>query len=81
MNEVIKHLYDNKLELYNESKYPELLTNGTNELTHKTVIEFCKEFNFNYEYVIVGKGAIYDTEDKNYIYDTLINKEDFTLFI
>ncbi len=85
--EIAKRITDRIAEL---SKY-EIDVNGKDileriqvslrkmDFTHKDIIEFCIATNTNYRYIMIGEYPICDTDDKNLLYEKLIEKSDYTL--
>ena len=78
MKEALKELDDEKKELYYNSSYPFMIEQESS-ITHKDVISFCQLLNISYKYIMLGNIPIYDVDDTNRIYETLIEKGDFTI--
>lgn len=55
------------------------LRNMDFDFTHKDIIEFCIATNTNYRYIMIGEYPICDTDNKNLLYEKLIEKSDYTL--
>lgn len=49
------------------------------DFTHKDIIEFCIATNTSYRYIMIGEYPICDTDNKNLLYEKLIDKSDYTL--
>ncbi len=49
------------------------------DFTHKDIIEFCIATNTNYRYILIGEYPICDSDNKNLLYEKLIEKSDYTL--
>jgi len=78
MKSVLKELSDEKKELYNNSPYP-VIVEQKKSITHKDVIEFCLLLNVSYKYIMIGIGSIIDIDEKNHLYESLIEKCDYTI--
>ena len=49
------------------------------DFTHKDIIDFCIATNTSYRYIMIGEYPICDTDNKNLLYEKLIDKSDYTL--
>lgn len=78
----ISDLSEEYRSLYDNSNLPfqfNEIADKESALTHGFVIAFCLLTNTSYEYIVIGKMPICDSDEKNKLYKRLIEKNDFTI--
>ena len=76
----ITELSKYEIDIDNKDVVERMLTSLRNmDFTHKDIIEFCIATNTNYRHIMIGEYPICDTDDRNLLYEKLIEKSDYTL--